>query len=431
MSDSTILVIQYLLGISILGTVYFLGRLLFSFWFYTIDEHIFLGFGKKLFGFKYKGVEVSVGFFIPLPWLAKLYAVVDGEKHKLGLPWEFHETPIWKRLIATFGGMIASLFIGVLIFVVLSYLTKDTYYSRAHTIDMGIHPGEFGKEVGFKSGDKVIKLNGEEYERFDDLISPHVINSNRANYTILRGTDTLEITFDGSGLDHGYRSVFELNYPFEVGMVPEYTNAAIAGLEKGDKIIEIDNSPVAGLPPFSEILEEKSLDTAKLTINRSGEVLELDVLVDEDGKIGFFINRLIEPESVQRSVLQACFHGTKEAFSIIYVNVRALRIMFVGDVDPRKNVNGPISIAKIYGGKDGIDWIRFLRITGLFLMITLFYNLLPIPKAAIMEVIPLIYEFFSKRAMSAAAFRKVRLVPFVLIIGLMVFVVIQDIMMLF
>lgn len=429
MSDSTIHVIQYLLAISILGTVYFLGRLLFSFWFYTIDEHIFLGFGKKLFGFKYKGVDVSVGFFIPLPWLAKLYAVVDGEKHKLGLPWEFHETPIWKRLIATFGGVIASLFIGVLIFIVLSYLTPDTYYSQAQTIDMGIHPGEFGKEVGFKSGDKVLKLNGEEYERFDDLISPDVINSNRANYTILRGTDTLEITFDGSGLDDGYLSVFQLNYPFEVGMVPEYTNAAIAGFEEGDKIIEIDNSPVVGFPPFSDMLEDKLSDTTKLTINRSGEILELDVLVDEDGKIGFFINRSIEPELVQRSVLQACFQGSKEAFSIIYVNVRALRRMFVGDVEPRKNLSGPIQIARIYGNE--FSWFRYWRITGLLMMVTVLYNFFPVPKAAIMEVIPLVYEFFSKKAMSVAAFRKVRMVPFVLIIGLMVFVVIQDIMRLF
>lgn len=429
MSESTLLLIQYLLAISILGTIYFLGRLMFSFWFYTIDEHIFLGFGKKLFGFKYKGVEVSVGFFIPLPWLAKLYAVVDGEKHKLGLPWEFHETPIWKRLVATFGGVTASLFIGVLIFIVLSYLTPDTYYSRVQTIDMGIHPGEFGKEVGFKSGDKVLKLNGEEYERFDDLISPDVINSNRANYTILRGTDTLEITFDGSGLDHGYRSVFELNYPFEVGMVPEYTNAAIAGLQEGDIIIEIDNRSVDGFPPFSDMLEDKLSDTSKLTINRSGEILELDVLVDEYGKIGFYMQRSIQPESVQRSVLQACFHGTKEAFSILYVNVRALRMLFVGDVDPRKDLSGPVQIATIYGNE--FNWFKYWRITGLLMMVTVLYNFFPIPKAAIMEVIPLIYEFFSKKAMSAAAFRKVRLVPLVLIIGLMVFVVIQDILMLF
>ena len=63
-----------------------------------------------------------------------------------------------------------------------------------------------------------------------------------------------------------------------------------------------------------------------------------------------------------------------ESFGVVFLNIKAFGKMFSGDIDPSKNLSGPIGIAQIFGNE--WDWGNFWRIVGLFSMVLAFMNLL-------------------------------------------------------
>ena len=99
--------------------------------------------------------------------------------------------------------------------------------------------------------------------------------------------------------------------------------------------------------------------------------------------------------------------------------------MFTGEVST-KNVSGPIGMAKIYG--DSWDWVKFWSITGLISMIWAFMNLLPIPALDGGHVVFLLYEMVSGRAPSDKFLEVAQKVGMVILLGLMVFAIGNDIL---
>ena len=49
----------------------------------------------------------------------------------------------------------------------------------------------------------------------------------------------------------------------------------------------------------------------------------------------------------------------EKAFGIVFLNIRAFGKMFSGDIDPSKNLSGPIGIAQIFGSEWGLG--KFLE----------------------------------------------------------------------
>jgi regulator of sigma E protease len=66
--------------------------------------------------------------------------------------------------------------------------------------------------------------------------------------------------------------------------------------------------------------------------------------------------------------------GTKQAFSIVFDNIKGFGKIFKGEVSASKAVSGPIGIAQVFGGN--WDWVNFWRITGLLSMVLAFMNFL-------------------------------------------------------
>lgn len=113
------------------------------------------------------------------------------------------------------------------------------------------------------------------------------------------------------------------------------------------------------------------------------------------------------------------------AFEIVWVNMRALGKIFSGEVSASKSISGPIGIAQVFGGT--WDWVNFWRITGLLSMILAFMNLLPIPALDGGHVVFLTYEIVSGRKPSDKFLEVAQKVGMVLILGLMVFAIFNDI----
>jgi regulator of sigma E protease len=80
------------------------------------------------------------------------------------------------------GGIIVNVITGVLIFIVMAYGDWRKIFP-AKEVKHGIVARKLGKEIGLKTGDKILKINGKEFERFTDILSSDVLLGSGSYYT--------------------------------------------------------------------------------------------------------------------------------------------------------------------------------------------------------------------------------------------------------
>jgi regulator of sigma E protease len=431
--ETLIMVGQLILGLSILVGLHELGHLLTAKLFGMRVEKFSIGFPPKIIGFQWGETEYSIGA-IPLGGFVKISGMVDESMDTAQLasepqPWEFRAKPAWQRLIVMLGGIIVNVITGIIIFVTLVYSNGETYFSRDQVIENGIVAYEYGEAIGFKTGDKVLDINGQPYQSISELSSGSALLSENGYYTVERAGQQVKVeiprgfinTFNS---EESFSKFIAVRFPFEVGAVDPGSGAEAAGIATGDKIVSVNGSPIAYFDEMQTALQQAKNKPVTL-VRQRGTVLDtLSVAVTDEARIGIAVNPLIEPVKRDYSFSESFGKGTARAFGAVIINAKALGKMFTGEVST-KNVSGPIGMAQIYG--DRWDWVKFWSITGLISMILAFMNLLPIPALDGGHVVFLLYEMVSGRAPSDKFLEYAQKVGMVILLGLMVFAIGNDI----
>ncbi|GAB2628520.1 RIP metalloprotease RseP [Belliella aquatica] len=435
--DTLIMVAQLLLGLSILVGLHELGHLLTAKMFGMRVEKFSIGFPPKIIGFQWGETEYSIGA-IPLGGFVKISGMVDESMDSEQMsaepqPWEFRSKPAWQRLIVMLGGIIVNVITGVLIFVVLVYQKGETYYSQEQVVEHGIVAYDIGKQIGFQDGDKILDINGEPYKSLSELSGGEALLSTDGYYTVERNGEILKIEIPRGFInsfsnEESMSNFINIRMPFEILEIAKDGEAERIGLQKGDKIITVNDKPVKYFNELQLALAELANSSATLLIERNGQEIQKTANVSEEGTIGIQINPLLEPVSKKFGFAESVTKGTERAFGVVIINAKALGRMFTGEVSA-KNVSGPIGMAKIYGNK--WDWTKFWSITGLISMILAFMNLLPIPALDGGHVVFLLYEMISGKTPSDKFLENAQKVGMVMLLALMVFAIGNDILKLF
>lgn len=435
--DTLIMVSQLILGLSILVGLHELGHLLTAKMFGMRVEKFSIGFPPKIAGFQWGETEYSIGA-IPLGGFVKISGMVDESMDTANLaaepqPWEFRSKPAWQRLIVMLGGVIVNVITGILIFIYLVYQNGETFYSREQVLQNGIVAYEIGESIGFKTGDKILDINGQPYQALSDLSSGSALLSENGYYTVDRKGETLKIEIP-RGFINSFNSeqalgkFVNIRFPFEVAQVVEKTGAEASGILEGDKILSINGKEISYFDEMQSLLSGAKNTVAEFSVLSGGETKVLAIPVSDEGTIGIQVNPLIEPVKRAYSLGESISKGTAKAFGVVVINAKAMGKMFTGEVST-KNVSGPIGMAKIYG--DTWNWVKFWSITGLISMILAFMNLLPIPALDGGHVVFLLYEMISGRTPSDRFLENAQKVGMVILLGLMVFAIGNDILKLF
>jgi len=432
--ETLIMVGQLLLGLSILVGLHELGHLLTAKLFGMRVEKFSIGFPPKIAGFQWGETEYSIGA-IPLGGFVKISGMVDESMDTEQLasepqPWEFRAKPAWQRLIVMLGGIIVNVITGIIIFVTLVYSNGETYFSRDQVIENGIVAYEYGEAIGLKTGDKVLDVNGQPYQSISELSSGSALLSENGYYTVDRQGEQVKVSIpkgfiNSFNSEEAFSKFIAVRFPFEVGTVDPGTGAEKMGIAAGDQIIAVNGSPITYFDEMQTALQQVKNQSVTLVRRRGAQVDTLSVPVSADARIGIAVNPLLEPVRREYGFMESLSRGTSRAFGAVIVNAKALGKMFTGEVST-KNVSGPIGMAKIYGNQ--WDWVKFWSITGLISMILAFMNLLPIPALDGGHVVFLLYEMVSGRAPSDKFLEYAQKVGMVILLGLMVFAIGNDIL---
>lgn len=431
-----IMAAQLILGLSILVVLHEFGHFITARMFGIKVEKFYLFFDAwniKLLKIKYKGTEYGIGW-LPFGGYVKIAGMIDESMDKEQMkqppqPWEFRSKPAWQRLIVMLGGVFLNAVLGIIIF---SFMLKgyDKEYLTVDEVNKdGIYAFQTAEKIGFKSGDKIITVNGKHIDRFADATSLNVLFG--SDFEIERDGQLMHIEVpDTLYKIYKKKNAFFIdayNYPCKINELLEGGNAEKAGLQAGDKIFAINNIPT---PTYGDVKQQIKTNPAKsisLAYNRNGIKDTIDVKVDSSGFIGFAVK--IPYETKKYTLGEAFKYGTVDAFAVVTSNIKGIGKIFTGEEKAQESLQGPIGIARIYGGK--WIWQKFWYITGLISMVLAFMNLLPIPALDGGHVLIITIETIAGRKIPDKAMEVIQIVGLVIVVALMVFAIGNDISGLF
>ncbi|HEX9958900.1 MAG TPA: site-2 protease family protein, partial [Fibrella sp.] len=169
--ETVIMVGQLLLALSILVGLHELGHLVAARMFGMRVEQYFIGFPPKVFSFRKGETEYGLGA-IPLGGFVKISGMIDesldtAQMNQPPQPYEFRAKPAWQRLVVMMGGIIVNVVTGIAIFVALMYSLGSTYIATQDA-KYGIVALEYGKQIGLKTGDRIVEINGKPFDNIAD-----------------------------------------------------------------------------------------------------------------------------------------------------------------------------------------------------------------------------------------------------------------------
>ncbi|MHA8075005.1 RIP metalloprotease RseP [Aquirufa sp. TARAVU-A1A] len=437
---------QLILGLSILVTLHEFGHFITAKWFKMRVDKFYLFFdflfpiptvlNFALFKKKVGDTEYGLGWF-PLGGYVSIAGMIDETQDAATLakepePWEFRAKPAYQRLIVMLGGVIVNVITGVVIFIALTFSNGNNFISKDELNKNGIVALELGKQIGLKTGDKVVKVNGADYKSLADLRTSDVLLGENSSYTVLRDGQEIVVKIPSNFIEKlsdkkaafiepmAAFKVAEVAAPEEPGSQDgELLPAFSAGLKAGDYITAVNGQPIHFYHEIKEVLAKEAGKAIRLVISRQGQSDTLSMVVSKSGQIGFIPELLIKTSHEDYTFAQSLSIGTGRAFSVISDNIRGFKKIATGDVSASKALSGPIGIAQMFGGV--WDWTRFWMLTGLLSMALAFMNILPIPALDGGHAIFLIYEMITGKPASEKVLERAQQVGMIILLALMAY----------
>lgn len=441
MSAILIRIFQVILALSTLILIHEAGHFSFSKLFHIRVDKFFLFFdvgGVKLLSTKsgwfsrlfprLKGLETEYGLgWLPLGGYCKICGMVDESLDTEALkqepqPWEMRTKPAWQRFFVMFGGVLFNFILAILLYSFIAGIWGEAYISNENT---RLYASELATEMGFRSGDRILRLDDDVPEDFS-MIQADIVRNSVSKAVVLRGSDTLDIYIDQSMMGEILNTpgLFGIAVPFIVDTIPPASPNFGCGLLRGDRIVELCGTPVEFVQDSRRILADFRATEVHAKFVRDTDTLSIGLKVDSLGYMG--ISAQIQGLRTRTyNALTAIPAGFKMTFSTIGGYLKDLRMVATPSTGAYKSVGSFISIGQIF--PTAWDWYSFLQILALLSIMLGVMNLIPIPGLDGGHIVFIFYEMLSGRKPSEKFMIGAQFVGMALLVALMVFACGNDI----
>lgn len=441
-----IMAAQLILGLSLLIFFHELGHYLAARMFGIRVDKFYLFFDAynfRLFKFKIGDTEYGMGW-LPLGGYCKIAGMVDESMDKETLKeepksYEYRSKPAWQRFIVITAGVIMNLIIGIFLFAMLLFSQEKQYLSVGEVNVYGVYASPLAKDLGFKTGDRIIEVNGEKVSRFADVQNMRILFGGSINIErtlVDQNGEKKEIVKDIEIPKDAYRQAIDRNsvplldvtaYALSIDTVFGEFPAQKAGLQKGDIILGIDTMKGILFGDFRQYVRSHPMDSMSVCFLRGKDTLYRNMQLDSSGYVGLLS---VPPYKYSPyTFANSFYYGTKDAFDLIITNAKGLGKVVTGKEKVSESLQGPIGIAQIYGSV--WVWPRFIYITGMLSLILAFMNILPIPGLDGGHMMFTLYEMVTRRKPSDSVVEKSQVVGMIILVALMIFAFGNDIIKLF
>lgn len=377
----------------------------------------------------WRATEYGLGW-LPLGGYCAISGMVDESMNTEALkepakPYEFRSKPAWQRLLIMLGGVLFNFLLAVVIYAGIAYSVGEKYVKFSDATQ-GMMFCDSAHKIGFQDGDIPLKADGKvldhpNAESLQDMVTAHTV-------TVLRNGKETSIKVPADFIFQVNKDA-ENGQPFMVYSIPVVVNQVQprmggekAGLQKGDRMIAVNDVPTPEVISFSEELQKYKGKNVKVTFQRGDQVITVtDVPIDDKGMIGIAKEldpaEIFKPTIIRYNLLQSVPRGIEMGWTKMVNYVKQLKLVFTPE--GAQSLGGFGTIGSIF--PDTWDWLSFWNITAFISVILAVMNVLPIPALDGGHVLFLLYEIITRRKPSLQFMERAQYVGMVLLIALLLF----------
>ncbi|MBC5838526.1 RIP metalloprotease RseP [Flavobacterium muglaense] len=426
---------QFLLSLSLLIILHELGHFIPAKLFKTRVEKFYLFFDVKFSLLKKTigGTEYGIGW-LPLGGYVKISGMIDEsmDKEQMALPpqpWEFRSKPAYQRLIIMLGGVTVNFILAFIIYIGMAFTYGDTYISTADFNDGMLIDNPVMIKAGFKTGDKILALDGVPLTKLDVDTNIKIIMAK--NILIERNGVEQQITMPINTINqlskYDKTNLVSIRMPFAISEVT--AESANKNLKTKDIITSLNGQKTKYFDQAKVILENNKGKTIPATILRDQKEIAITLQVSAKGKLDVHSGG-ISIESLEKlgyykittqkfGFLEAIPFGLNKGKDQLVGYGKQLKMIFSPSTGAYKQVGGFKAIFDVF--PETWSWEVFWRITALLSIMLGVMNLLPIPALDGGHVMFLLYEIISGKKPSDKFLENAQMVGFVLLITLLLF----------
>ncbi len=405
-----------------------------------------LGFGTRLFGFKWGDTDYRVSA-LPLGGYVKMSGETPGSE-TTGDPGEFSAHPRWQRVLIAVAGPVANFILAFVLMAGLYMMHNEVeqYLDSPALLD-AVPPNSPAGRAGLQAGDRIIRFDTEQNPTWEKLTDRALLDLNTTVPVTVERTvngQTKQFSTELLLSDPSRGQDFEIE---SLGLLPRWQDgpvivedvmpgnpAAKAGLEAGDGIVAVNGQQVHGVPAISAVLDEAGNKPANLAVVRSGKQFSVTVQpvwtdygAGPGYRLGFSaepppfrVEQLPLPQAVRRSI----------SYNLRYSGyiLDILHRMFTHHGAVMQQLSGPIGMARMTGeAAEMHGWEPIIGLTALISLNLGIMNLLPIPILDGGMILLLCIEGLIRRDLKQEFKERVYQVAFVMLILFFAFIMVNDV----
>jgi regulator of sigma E protease len=401
-----------------------------------VVEEFGMGYPPRLIKlFRYDGTDFTINL-IPFGGFARM----KGEDASDMSPGSFNAASRAARAATLFAGPAMNALLAVVLFA-LSYMAgfpAAVAYPQLATVA----DGSAAAALGLQSGDILLKADDQavQVSAIPDYRSAtwhsSLVEKAPTTLTVGRQEQVLELPFQGSLPELlasiEYRPVLDTR----IELTAEGSPAQLAGLQPGDLIYRVNDEVINYANPLNQVISENLGQEVMLTVWRDQEWRQFTLTPRVNppagqGALGVQIGYLTALASLPLlSSLWLGITGTVEYFFLV---LQLPIMLLMGTMSPADaQLSGPVGIATMVGGaaRATIDtglWFPIWRLSAVLSAALAVTNLLPLPALDGGRLLFILIETLRGRRINPEREGLVHMVGFMLLIGLLVYITVQDI----
>lgn len=320
---------------------------------------------------------------------------------------------------------------------------------------LGVVEDSIAAKAGLKTGDLVTKINGEEVEIWDDFAEKLKASMTgpmtKVSLDIVRYPSSLKGKPEELSLDVSFEKGSDLGVEMAdlyLSDVAEGTAAFEAGLKGGDRLVKINGVTLTSWESVKSIVQgfQEGTQPLKVEYRRGGQTLEADILprmtahTDATGmeQKNFALGVMTSYRNAsfptvfirETNPIKIVTAGFNNTVKWTYLTGLSFVRLFERKVSA-KSIGGPIMIGKLANDTWEHGKRAFLRVMAIISINLFILNLLPIPILDGGHLLLFSIEFAKGSPLNFKATEMLQTAGFVLLMGLMLFAIFNDIMRVF